>query len=141
MQLHLRFAVLKRILRALGLIGQPPFLSQRHKTDPQLVGNRRSEEKSTRVDSDDFVDLLAAASIEKDINGCAKELSVAEDRGDVFKDDTGLRKIRHIAHRRPKLMNRVGNHGAMLPFPLQRSTSTARRESPIVTFAMEKGSS
>ena len=55
-QFHFCFAMLQRILRAFGLERQPAFLSQRHKTNSQIVGDRRAEEKSARVDPDNLVD-------------------------------------------------------------------------------------
>src|SRR5437762_1445454 len=56
-QFHLGLAVLERILRALRLVRQPAFFPQRHKTNSEIVGDSRSEQKSARIDPDDFVDL------------------------------------------------------------------------------------
>src|SRR5205814_10617668 len=95
-QLHLGLAIFERIFRALGLVRQQAFLSQRDKTNPELVGDRRAKEKSARIDPDDFVDRLSAALLEKRIDRRAEQRATGENGRDVLEDDSRFRKIRHL---------------------------------------------
>src|SRR5438132_14368751 len=67
--LHFRFAVLERVAGDLSLERQLPALSNRNETDTEFIGDRRSKEKSARIDANDLVDLFPAATIQKQVYG------------------------------------------------------------------------
>src|SRR6516225_5583334 len=71
--LHFRFAILKRILCGLRSVGKLAALSDWHKTDTELVGHRRSKNKSARIDRDNFVNLSPAAALQKKVNRRTKQ--------------------------------------------------------------------
>ena len=80
-QLHFRFAVLERVLGALGFVRQSPFFPERNKADAEFVRDDRSEKKSARIDPNDLVDLFAAATFEKNIDRRAEQRAILQNRG------------------------------------------------------------
>ena len=96
--LHFRFAVLERVAGNLSLERQLPALANRNETDTELIGDRRSKEKSARIDANDLVDLFPSATIQKQVNRDMKQSGIAQDRCNIFEYNTFLRKIGHIAY-------------------------------------------
>src|SRR5439155_25876996 len=124
-QFHFRFAVLEGVFRTLGFVGQPAFFSQRHKTDPELVGHSLPEKESARIDSYNLVDSFALKPFQKKIDRRPKKCAVLQNRRDVFEDDAFLRKIRHVADAGAQPLDDVGIHRAMLAGTRLRSTPTS----------------
>src|ERR1700730_13889810 len=98
MQLHFGFPVLQSVGGAFGLVGESSFFSQRNEADAEFVGHRRSKKKPARIDSNNLVDLLTAALLEKNIDRRAKQAAIFQDRRDVFENDSLLWKIGHVAY-------------------------------------------
>ncbi len=109
-QFHLRFAVLERVFRAFGLVRQSAFFPDRHKTNAEFICHRRTEEKATRIDSYNFVDLPSAALVKKQVHRRTKQRAVFQNRRDIFENDSPLREIRHVAHAPAQLIDLIGIH-------------------------------
>ena len=98
MDFHCGFAVFELVGETFGPPWQLPPLTNRHKTNPEPIGDRGPKEKSAGVDADDLSDFLSGAIGHKTINGSAQKDAVAEDRSDVFEQNSRLGKIRHVAY-------------------------------------------
>src|SRR2546423_11269625 len=105
MQFHLGLAVFERVLGAFRFVRQSAFLPQRDKTNPEIVGHRGSEKKSTRVDPHDLADLLAAALFEERSDREPEQFSARENGRDVLEDDSFLGKIRDVANSGAQLLD------------------------------------
>ena len=86
-------------------MGQFPLLADRHKSAPQLVGRRRGEDKSARVNADDGIHRAGRKVFRQMIYGRGKEAGVGQHRRNVLELDPRLRKIRHIAERSGDLLD------------------------------------
>src|SRR5439155_6512004 len=110
MHLHLRFTVFQRVLCGVGPVGEFAAFPDRNETKAKFVCHRRSEQKTACINADDLVDVLPAASLQKQIDGCTEQTGVAEHRRDVFKYDAFLWEIGHIAHGSTQFFNDFGGH-------------------------------
>src|SRR5205814_2276428 len=101
--------------------------ANRNEADPKLVGNGRPKKKSSRVDPDDFVDLLTPTTFQEKIDRCPEKLVIAQDGSDVFEDDSLFWKIRHVANSGAQFVDHFAIHSAMmLAGGRVRSTAPAR---------------
>lgn len=127
-KLHLGFPIFERILGTLGLVRKPTLFAQRDESDAKIVGHRRAEEKSARIDPDDLVDLLAATLFKERFNSHPEKSSTAQDRSDVLENDSFFWEIRHVPDRGPQFFERIGKHGGgTLTACSERSTARGWR--------------
>ena len=101
--LDMGLAVLERVGDAIGFPWQFPLFPDRDKTHSKPVRHRRAKDETAGVDTDDLVRLFFSDRGNEFIDREAEELPVAKDGCDVFEDDTGFRKVMHVADRGPKL--------------------------------------
>jgi hypothetical protein len=130
MHLHFGVAIFQRVGGTLGFERQLSFFSDRHKPDPERVGNGRTEEKTPRIDTDYFVDRQLPAALKKKLDRFPEEIPVDQNRGDILKDDPVFGKIGHVANARAETLDRISSHGRRLAAAAEssiRSQTPARR--------------
>jgi hypothetical protein len=103
-QLDDRFAVFERVGVLAGFPRQFAFFSDRDKARAETICDGGTENESTDVDANNLVDLRATGRFTKQGNGLAEKCVVGENWGDVFKDDTGFRKIDDIGASRREVV-------------------------------------
>src|SRR3954463_4002080 len=91
-QFHLSFAVLQSISGRFRFIGKPSFFPQRHKPDPELVGNGRSEQEAARINADHLVDLFAATFAQEKVAAVAEQRAILQDGGNILEANPRFRK-------------------------------------------------
>src|SRR6267143_1232237 len=96
---HLHFieAVFKRVGDPHGGVRQLAPLAYRHEAGRDLMRHRAAENEAARLDASDLVDLVTRPWMHQFIDRTAEGTRVAEQRGDVAKQDTRLRIIRNGA--------------------------------------------
>src|SRR4030081_3184049 len=89
---HLHFieAVFKRIGDPHGGMRQLASLAYRHEAGRALMRHRAAENEAARLDAGDLVDLVTRPWMHQFIDRTAEGARVAEQRGDVAKQDTRL---------------------------------------------------
>src|SRR5579872_5238655 len=68
------------------------------KTDSELTGKRRTENKSARFDADDLIDLLVFQYLMKMIERRLECFAIFQKRSNIPKENSRLREIRYIAY-------------------------------------------
>jgi len=90
-------AVFKFVGRAKSVVRQLARLADRHKTRAQLLRQQHAEEKPPCFRPDNLVDIVAVYQLKQRIDGINQCFLVAQQRGDVFKQDSLFWKIGDVA--------------------------------------------
>src|SRR5882762_5092968 len=95
----------ERVLAILEVIGDRGTLSRelfgfahRNKARTQVIGQRGSEDKAARLDTDYGVNLFTFIFRSQRVYRLAQTVRAFEQRRDVIKVDAGLGKVRHFAN-------------------------------------------
>src|SRR5580704_4311472 len=110
--LHLVDAIFERVANADALERQLALLADRDETGRHLMGDRAAENEAARLDARNLIDFAAGPGLHQFVDGAAEGSRVAEERGDVAKDDPRLRIIRYRPDRGLQVgLERGGGHG------------------------------
>src|SRR5690606_3002234 len=90
-------AVLETVGNAHRLVRQLALLADRNEAGGKLVGDRASEDEAARLYAGDLVDLGTSPGMHKLVNRAAEGARVAEQGGDVAKQDARFRIVRNRA--------------------------------------------
>lgn len=107
-------AILQFIMKRVRVKGQFARLANGYETGVQLKGQWRGEDKAPSFRGNDRIDLAVREVSGHLPNRFAKRLRSSQQRGNVAKQDSGLRKIRDIANKLFQIQ-RVG-HSTFLSF-------------------------
>src|SRR5271165_898428 len=109
---HLHFVepVFKRIGDRHRDMRKLALLANGNESGRELMGDRAAKDESARLDARDLVDLRAGPRLHEFVDRAAKGPRVAEQRGDIAEQDSGLRIVRDGADRGGKIV-----HGKAIP--------------------------
>src|SRR6185503_8341099 len=92
------------VLEAVGLLvrraGQLAGLAHRHEAAAERGGDGGAENEAPALDADHLIDVLTHVRRGEGIDRVLKSLAVAQQGGDVVKEDALLRKVRNLANLR-----------------------------------------
>src|SRR5260370_5402711 len=95
MHLHFVEAVFQRVGDAYRGMRQLAAFANRHETGRHLVRHRAAEYEAARLDAGHLVDLATRPGMHQFIDRAAEGTRVAEQRGDIAKQDSRLRIVRN----------------------------------------------
>src|SRR5437588_10111606 len=104
MHLHLVDAVFKRIADRYFVVRELALLADRHEAGGELVRDRAAKDETARLDACHFVDFCPGPGVDKFIDGAAEGARVAEQRGDITKQNARLWMIRDSADRASEIV-------------------------------------
>src|SRR5882672_1470482 len=87
-------AIFQRVILAQHLPRKLSLFAHRHKTNRQLMRHGAAENEAARLDTRHLVDAHAGIGLHQRIDRAAESARVAQERGDVAKDDAGFGIIR-----------------------------------------------
>ncbi len=108
--LHLVEPVFQAVGDAHGLVRQLALLADRDEAGRNLVGDGAAEDEAARLDAGDLVDLLPGIGMHQLVDGTAERARIAEQRGDVAKQDARLGIVGDRADRRDQEIFEGGVH-------------------------------
>ncbi len=101
-------SVLERVLDGDRLGRELAQLAHGHEAGVELVGHRRAEDEAARLHADHDVDRFTGVRRKHQVDRLAIRRGVLEQRGDVVKEDAGLREVGDLADLRAQLLGRHG---------------------------------
>ena len=104
------------------LVGELALLADRHEAAGELVGDRAAEDEAPRLDACDLNDAPTRVGVHQRIHRPAERARVAEQRGDVAKQDARLGVVGNRADRFLQADVAAGFHGvrALVPGVMTR---------------------
>src|SRR5580658_3605120 len=111
--LHLIEAVLQGVGNAYGGVWQLALLADGHEAGRQLVRHRAAEDEAARLDAGHVGDTRARPRLDQLVDDRAEHPRIAQERGDVAEDDSGLGVIRDRADGVADRLRTDGGHGAL----------------------------
>src|SRR4029453_12841551 len=91
-------AVFERIARFLRFIGEFPRLAYDGESGAECIGQRGAEDKTTRLDAQNRINLLGSIARGKNVDGLSKQWAVAQQRRDILENNAGLGKIGDVSN-------------------------------------------
>src|SRR5215831_5293070 len=101
-------AIFQVVAVAFDLRGQLLRLADRHEASAQMVGQRRGEDETARLDADYAIDISAAEMFDGPVDHGAQPFGVFEQCGYVVEENAGFWEIRDLAD---QLFKFVFGHG------------------------------
>src|SRR5579859_101306 len=90
-------AVFKGIRNAGGFCGELFGFADGHKTSPETIGQRGSEDKTSSFDACDYVNPVAVVMLTEAVDERVETLLVFQQRGEIVEENTRLRIIGNFA--------------------------------------------
>src|SRR6266446_4450797 len=104
MHLYFRISVLQPIGGSDRFVGKFPFFPNRDAANTQFVSYSSPKQETSRINPDDLCWIRFLRLLRQVVDHTAKQFPISQNRRDVFKNDSGFRKIRDISDGRLKLL-------------------------------------